>query len=158
MKPGVKPLPDNLKALYGEPNANRYNPNAPKPSKGRPSCPAHLSTSARTEWNRIAKELYILDLLTQVDRAALAAYCECYGEWVDVCRLLKKQGFTIMTDKGNIVQNPLVGIKHRSAELMHKFLIEFGMTPSSRTRLIVDDPNNPDDAMSRILSHPVRKN
>ena len=33
------------------------------------------------------------------------------------------------------IQNPLVGIANRAMELMHKFLGEFGLTPSSRTRL-----------------------
>ena len=42
---------------------------------------------------------------------------------------------TETTSNGNIIQNPLVGIANKSLELMHKYLTEFGMSPSSRTRV-----------------------
>jgi P27 family predicted phage terminase small subunit len=44
-----------------------------------------------------------------------------------------------------------VGIKHKAAEQMHKFLTEFGMTPASRSRIQVNrKPDNEDD-MEKVL-------
>ena len=48
-----------------------------------PLIPKHLQGEARREWNRMSKQLFELDLLTQVDRAALAesaSSLECEGE------------------------------------------------------------------------------
>ena len=158
MKPGTKPRPEEIKRLHGEKNKDRYNPGAPKPEKKRPTCPMHLCPVARTEWRRISAELEGLGLLTRIDRAALAAYCEAYGEWVEASLAMKGHRLTIVTDKLNIIQNPLIGIKHKAAEQMHKFLTEFGMTPSSRSRITIEDTEDPGDAMSRLLNHPTRKN
>ncbi|MBL0001729.1 MAG: P27 family phage terminase small subunit [Sphingomonadales bacterium] len=36
--------------------------------------PHHLTADAVEEWNRVATELYNLGILSEVDRAALAAY------------------------------------------------------------------------------------
>ena len=46
-------------------------------------CPEHLSPAAQAEWRRLAQSLQQDGLLTQVDRAALAAYCQSYGRWVE---------------------------------------------------------------------------
>lgn len=40
------------------------------------------------EWKRIAEALNRIGLLTQVDRAALAAYCQAYGRWMEAERKL----------------------------------------------------------------------
>ena len=51
----------------------------------------------------------------------------------------------VFTDKGFPVQNPYVGIKNKSAAFVMKILVEFGMTPASRSRIQLpegkaDDP------------------
>jgi P27 family predicted phage terminase small subunit len=43
----------------------------------------------------------------------------------------------VKTTNGNIIQSPLVGIANKSLQMMHKFLIEFGMTPSARSKVSV---------------------
>jgi P27 family predicted phage terminase small subunit len=39
------------------------------------------------------------------------------------------------TTKGNLIQNPLVGIANKAMADMVRYAAEFGMTPSARTRL-----------------------
>ena len=39
--------------------------------RSQPTCPAHLSPTAKAEWKRLAQSLNEIGLLTQVDRAAL---------------------------------------------------------------------------------------
>lgn len=115
------------------------NPDEPAPDPALPDAPPHLSPEAREEWERVAGELYDLGVLSRIDRAALAAYCQAYGRWVAAERGLRREDGSMnliaVTSNGNVIQNPLVGIANKSLELMHKYLTEFGMSPSSRTRV-----------------------
>ena len=117
---GRKPLPTHLKMVRGTLQKCRMNPDEPTPDP-------------------LALELYELGILSTIDRAALAAYCQAYGRWVEAEEQLRNidgtMKLTETTSNGNIIQNPLVGIANKSLELMHKYLTEFGMSPSSRTRV-----------------------
>jgi P27 family predicted phage terminase small subunit len=93
---------------------------------------------AKKEWRRISPQLEKLGLITQMDRAALAVYCQAYARWADTEAKIKKLG-----DDGLIEETPsgykqisvLLQISNRAAEQMHKFMAEFGMSPSSRSRV-----------------------
>lgn len=78
-----------------------------------------------------------LGLYTDVDRAALAMYCQAWGRWVEAERELAKGEMILTSDKGNLYQNPWLHVANRAWEQMRKILAEFGLTPSSRSRLVV---------------------
>ena len=80
---GRKPKPTALKIAEGNPGKRAINGYEPKPPSSLPDCPPHLSEVARDEWQRIAGSLNKIGLLTQVDRTTMAAYCQCYGRWVE---------------------------------------------------------------------------
>jgi len=53
----------------------------------------------------------------------------------------------IKTTNGNAIQNPLVGMANRAMADMVRYATEFGMTPSSRSRIAGNtDPNQGDFA------------
>lgn len=94
-----------------------------------------------------------MGLLTNVDRAALGAYCAAYSTWVDAETSLQKFGRVIKSPSGYPIQNPYVGIRNTSLDLMRKYLIEFGMTPASRSRLqITGEPQTGQDAFEAFMS------
>jgi P27 family predicted phage terminase small subunit len=62
-------------------------------------------------------------------------YCLARGNVVAATEEMKTSTMTITTDKGNEVQNPIIGILNRSIEISHKLATEFGMTPSSRSKV-----------------------
>lgn len=144
MKPGPPKKPTALKLLQGTFRPGRAVDGEPAPEVATPEVPEHLSDLAKVEWGRISQELWQLGLLSRIDRAALAAYCEAWSDWVDASRMCaSKDGQdrkVIKTLNGNFIENPYYTIKKRSMELMHKFLTEFGMTPASRTRISVNPP------------------
>jgi P27 family predicted phage terminase small subunit len=94
----------------------------------------------------------MLGLLTRIDRAALATYCQAYGRWVTAELALAKMasrdllsaGLMIKTTNGNLIQNPLVGTANRAMLDMLRIAAEFGMTPASRAR-IEAGPHGTDD-------------
>src|SRR5205085_7950964 len=76
---GRRPKPTRLKMLTGNPGKRPLNQDEPKPEASIPDCPPELSPAARQEWDRLAAELGALRMLTNLDRAALAAYCTAYA-------------------------------------------------------------------------------
>jgi len=138
MPSGRKPKPTALKVLAGNPGHRPLNQHEPKPT-GIPTCPTQLNTVAKAEWNRVKKELVPLGLLTSVDRAALAAYCTVYARWVKAEAQIEKLGEYIKSSKSSyLIQAPWVGVANKALELMHRYAVEFGFTPSSRSRLSVE--------------------
>lgn len=54
----------------------------PEPVDSMPA-PTHLSRTAKSEWARLMDDLKRCGLVTKIDRAALAGYCQAYGTWVE---------------------------------------------------------------------------
>ena len=70
----------------------------------------------------------------------LAMRCQAWGEMVLAEKKIKKDGLVIKTKSGNLIQNPYVGIRNRNREFVAKCDAEFGMTPSSRSRVKAPQP------------------
>ena len=132
-----RPKPTQLKKLAGNPGKRPLNRREPKPPSYAPKCPVHLNAEARSEWGRLVSELRELRLLGSTDRAAMAAYCTAWSRWVEAEGRLAKGGKTTLTPSGYEVMSPWLGIANRAMKQMKDFLIEFGLTPSARTRLKV---------------------
>lgn len=156
MTRGPKPKPTELKELEGNPGKRRINHQEPKPDVAIPECPPHLKGVARTEWTRLTDELHTLKLITKIDRAALAICCTAWADYVKACNKLDKEGEVIISDQGGMYQNPWVAIKKRSMDQVMKFYAEFGMSPSSRTRIKVDAPTEEDEMAGFLFGKKVK--
>lgn len=78
---GRKPKPTAVKKLEGNPGKRKLNKNEPVPAKGMPTCPDWLMPEAKKEWERLAELMNQMGVLTEVDMAAFAAYCQSYARW-----------------------------------------------------------------------------
>jgi P27 family predicted phage terminase small subunit len=133
---GRKPKPTALKILYGNPGKRRLPQNEPKPPHEIPDPPDHLDDVARKEWARITELLSQLGLIAQLDMAGIAAYCVSFSRWADAERRVAKHGIIVMSpDKKFPMKSPYLCVAESAMEAMRKMLGEFGLTPSSRTRL-----------------------
>ena len=137
MTRGRKPKPTAVKLAEGNPGKRRINGQEPKPAGSMPDCPEHLSVEAKAEWNRIAVNLNRIGLLTQVDRTTMAAYCQCYGRWVEAEQKLAETPAILRLPSGYIQQSPWLTISNKQLELMAKYMAELGLTPASRSRLAI---------------------
>jgi phage terminase small subunit len=81
---GPAPLPANVHRLRGNPSKLPAHAlvDSVNPEIEIPGCPKHLLPEARKEWKRITPKLQELGLVSQIDRAALALYCQAYARWV----------------------------------------------------------------------------
>lgn len=137
---GRKPKPTNLKHLAGNPGKRRLNESEPHPPVPgtAPYAPKFINAEARREWNRMVNILLELGLYTEVDRAALAMYCQAWGRWVDAEMKLQKSGLVVTSQEtGILYQNPYLSIANKAWDQMRQMLSEFGLTPAERSRLHV---------------------
>ncbi len=106
----------------------------------------------------MSKLLLELGLLTQLDRAALALYCQAWqryceaeetigrlGQVVPKLRTLEGEAGTDEKELIEYVVNPAVGLAERAAKQVTRLLAEFGLTPSSRTRLGSPEKKNDEE-------------
>lgn len=148
---GRKPTPTKLKILKGNPGRRPVNTAEPKMSAELPTCPKHLQGEARKEWRRSVKLLHESGILAAVDRAALAAYCSAWERWIEAEEAIKLQGMIQTSPNGYPILNPYLSISNKAMEQMRAFLTEFGMTPSSRSRIKVEKKED-EDPMDAFLN------
>ena len=129
------PKPTAIRRRDGNPGKRGYNHAEPVPPEGLPDCPPHLSALAREEWERVAAVLHEMGVLTVVDRAALAAYCQSYARWAEAEEMLKATPVMLKTPSGYVQQSPWLSVANKQLELMGRYMAELGITPASRSRV-----------------------
>jgi P27 family predicted phage terminase small subunit len=77
-----------------------------------------------------------------VDRAALAAYCQAYGRWVEAERQLTNTPTLIRLPSGYIQPSPWLAIANKQLELMARYMAELGLSPVSRSRVEAKPPGS----------------
>jgi P27 family predicted phage terminase small subunit len=148
---GRKPIPTAIKELEGNPGKRKLNHNEPKPEKKAPKCPYWLESEAKKEWRRTAKKLEELGILTEIDMAAFAGYCQAYARWREAEEFISKHGTIVKTPSGYWQQVPQVSIAQTYLKIMNRFCEQFGLTPSARCRIVADNSINTDDPMEFML-------
>ncbi len=142
MPAGRKPKPPQLRLVEGN-RGHRAIPNTPKPKPRQRPAPAWMSYRAKSEWHRISRELYKLGLLTAVDVKALEAYCICYSKWREATE--KAKVGVLMTSSNYAYANPLIAVELKYAKEMRAWMAEFGLTPSARSRINIEEPDEEDE-------------
>src|SRR5688500_15701553 len=103
---GRKPVPTEIKLLTGNPGKRAIKEDGAQPARGLPPCPTHLKGEARREWTRLGARLEVVGLVTNVDTAAFAAYCQAWARWVDAEKNLAVEGTIIKAPSGYPIPNP----------------------------------------------------
>jgi P27 family predicted phage terminase small subunit len=73
--------------------------------------------------------------MTEIDGAALAIYCQAWARWIEAEQNLVRYGVVVKSPSGFPMQSPFLTIANKAMEQMTRLLVEFGMSPSSRTRV-----------------------
>ena len=82
-----------------------------------------------------------------------AAYCQSYARWKETQEHINSEGSTFETDKGYQQQTPWVGTANTNQKLMLQAASEFGLTPSSRSRIVAGNAKGKEseDEMEALL-------
>ena len=140
---GPAPKPTALVLMEGNPGKRRINRSEPKPALRTPDCPEHLDTVARNEWRRLVRIIRRMKLLTEADYMALGNLCQAYSRMIKAERKLAESGLLYKTQSGYVQQSPLISIINSSVETITRLCREFGLTPSSRSRIQLMSSENP---------------
>lgn len=132
---GRKRTPTALALLKGNPGRRPLPAREPQPEAASLAAPRCLDDEGRAEWGRVAPMLARIGVLSEADVSALIAYCEAWSRWRRAEEQVRLTGLLVKTPNGYPVINPLVAIANKAMSQMRAFLVEFGMTPSARTRV-----------------------
>jgi P27 family predicted phage terminase small subunit len=134
--------------LEGNPGRRPLPKNEPQPATGVPSRPELLSPEAKREWSRIVDGLPP-DLLTKVDRAMLAAFCQAWADWCEAVEDLRVNGWYYTTEKGYEGQRPAAAKMVKAREALVTLSGKIGLSPADRTRLSM--PEKPEKTLEELL-------
>jgi P27 family predicted phage terminase small subunit len=151
--PGPLPKPAALKLLEGNPGKRALDLSAGvNPQVQIPSAPKHLGAEARKEWKRITPLLEDLGLISGLDRAALALYCQAVGRLseletafngmvarhvaggMDYADAVYQASYSV-TPSGYAQQSVIVQLLGKHREQVNRYLMHFGLSPAARGRV-----------------------
>ena len=155
-KPGRKPKPTAVRKNMGNPGKRALPKNEPNPDRPArmPFAPSYLTEVGKKEWRRMGKKLFKAGLLTEIDLTAFAAYCQHYENWVDATGQVRKHGMLIKAQSGFPMLSPYYTIQSKESAAMLKCLTEFGMSPSSRSRVEVKPKEKEVDPLDKFFDGP----
>jgi P27 family predicted phage terminase small subunit len=124
----------------------------------QPEAPEFLGQYGKKEWDRVITQLYTRGILSETDLSIVAAYCFEMEQYYEDRDIVKREGkyqtLTNKADQDYLATHPAVnaGNKHLANAL--RIAVEFGLTPSSRTRISVGKAKeeNPDEVKLRKLT------
>lgn len=134
-------MPSNVREFTGNAGKRRPNPREPRPEtpKTAPAPPPDLSEAAKPYWLEYAQQLTTLRVLSASDHQALALLCEATATWWECIQKVRETGILVKVGKQGFTQrNPYLTEANVALKQMNNLLAEFGLTPSSRTRVQAD--------------------
>lgn len=148
---GPAPKPTALKLLEGTARPDRMR-HEPQPEIKAPRCPAWLAPAAKSEWRRLAKTLVRVGVLSDLDRAVFACYCQSWARWQQAEEAIQRHGILIKTPNGHLQQSPAVSLAKAALKQMLQAGGELGLSPAARTRINAQvPPAAPKTPMERLL-------
>jgi len=119
--------------------------NIPRPKPELPRMPTGLTDEAKREWRRVARPLFDLGLLTELDKNTLALYCELVGRYERAQAVLLEKGDTFIQPNGVPKQRPEYYIMKDCLKEIRAFIKQFGLSPAARMRMELPEPQEPDE-------------
>lgn len=143
--PGPAPKPTALKRLAGNPGKRALNHSEPQPERVIPAMPRGLPRRARQFWKEHADKLDALGLLTELDGPAFAMMAIHYDMAQQALQIIKRDGLQAVDENGATRKHPLLQVLRENSAAFLRYAVQFGLTPSARSRLNIGAPTEEDD-------------
>lgn len=141
---GRRPKPTAIKIAQGNPGKRKINELEPQPEPGEGLPPGMLSKRGKRIWSELAPMLLANKVLTVADHTGLGLFCLQAAQAEELAQEISKKGILV---KGvlrdgqgrkigdtKVVHPGFRALTHLVKEV-RSWLLEFGMTPASRTKV-----------------------
>lgn len=143
-------MPTTLKVMTGETRRERLNRDEPEAPQGGLRMPRGLSATAKAEWQRIVGALVALGIDSAVDQSSLEEYVAARERRLSARRKWQREGM-VKTIRGKPVKHPAVSAEEKAADQCRMWLVEFGLTPSARSRIVAKPKQTKKAGISKYL-------
>lgn len=110
---------------------------------GKPNIPAGLSKDEKRVWEQLIRDMEDVGTLARTDGAAIAACSRLMARAARLADVLDSDGWTYQ-DRTSIRARPEVSALGSTERLVQSYLIQFGLTPISRSRVKIEKPIDDD--------------
>jgi P27 family predicted phage terminase small subunit len=141
MPKGRRPAPQELKKKRGTARKDRAPENPVTVTKAKPTntAPSFLKAKGKMMYERSVGHLHSMGLLSTVDDTSLELLAMAYQEWYSAELKLMKEGRIYETFAANgakvLKPHPAAAQSSDAWRRIRMMLIEFGLTPASRSKL-----------------------
>jgi P27 family predicted phage terminase small subunit len=156
---GRKAEPLEKKVAKGARGAAAAAKAAPTRVESHPKAPAWLANHAKTCWERVSNILFMRGQLSADSEIALLGLSMCYAEWVELAEDLRVNGrFQKVKTKAAAMSGnddeesaymerarPCLAAFQDCDRRLKNWLVEFGLTDASRSKVTVGAPDAPDE-------------
>ena len=147
---GPVPTPTRKLGLRGSWRA-ATRPGEPTPEPKAPPKPAGMDEKAALVWDAIVPQLEAAGMLARFDGATFGRYCELSTVWDDTLAFLRKSGHAhpVKNARGEVTgvrAYPQMRMLLQLHEVLLRVEAHYGMTPASRSRMVVEPPQVIDPA------------
>jgi P27 family predicted phage terminase small subunit len=111
-----------------------------------------MSDRGREAWGYVVAVLDRMGVLTEADAMAVELMCEARADWLSARdAIIEAGGETYKTDAGLIKAHPAVAMRNDAARRLQSLLAEFGMTPSSRSKVSAKEGDDKADPAAKYF-------
>jgi len=114
------------------------------------------------KWMELVQDLRELGILSDDNREILVAYCTAHGGWIKARRMIEKTGLALIVKQKDgtidMKRNPYCVELHKFRDEMNRLLPEFGLTPSSRQKLVSLKPVEDDPFLELLALRSLPRN
>lgn len=145
---GPPKTPTHLRLVRGNPSKRPINKSEPQPTKGVPPTPKHFNKQEKYWFKVLGERLDSIGVITVLDGMALELLVGAYIEWRRHRDVIEKEGDSYKTTSADgsvmIRPHPQVAMMADAWKRVCKMQAEFGMTPSSRSKVNAGNPGESD--------------
>lgn len=132
---GRKPKPTAKKKLEGNPGKRKLNKREPKPRISANITPAQIDAGMKNFTTLYLPLLREMQVFTDADMAAFELMSVHYATAWRAAEVVQIEGLILKDKFGQLHKHPALQILRDNSALFKAYAAEFGLTPSSRSRL-----------------------